>query len=302
MDNQNQPLNGHSQRRRLIKKPPSHYYSRSSSGLDGFDSTSLHSQRSSQSLRRTPSAPGTRSNTSNPSVSVAASSNSPSPRHTPVTQRSNASPLVPQGDFTPAHSNSHLSHTSLPYHTSPPPAQQQYYAHSPQQHPGPLPEARDELIGAPFDGASILNRLEQPTSPPALHPQHSQPHIRRHNVPAPLAKFGVSTPGLRSSRSYNTMESAAYSDKPMVSQSSDYSGITSPKRFSDDGKDSKSGKPPMLRKKSGFSGFVNSLVGSQKKVAISAPENPVHVTHVGYDSSTGQFTVSGGQLFSAVSG
>jgi p21-activated kinase 1 len=48
----------------------------------------------------------------------------------------------------------------------------------------------------------------------------------------------------------------------------------------------------MMRKKSGFSGFMNSLVGSPKKPVISAPENPVHVTHVGYDSSTGQFTVS----------
>ncbi len=47
----------------------------------------------------------------------------------------------------------------------------------------------------------------------------------------------------------------------------------------------------VLRKKSGFSGFMNSLVGSPKKPLISAPENPVHVTHVGYDSTTGQFTV-----------
>jgi hypothetical protein len=62
-----------------------------------------------------------------------------------------------------------------------------------------------------------------------------------------------------------------------------------PKRYSDDGRDS---KPAVLRKKSGFSGFMNSLVGSPKKPVISAPENPVHVTHVGYDSSTGQFTVS----------
>jgi p21-activated kinase 1 len=62
-----------------------------------------------------------------------------------------------------------------------------------------------------------------------------------------------------------------------------------PKRYSDDGRDF---KPSVLRKKSGFSGFMNSLVGSPKKPVISAPENPVHVTHVGYDSSTGQFTVS----------
>lgn len=67
------------------------------------------------------------------------------------------------------------------------------------------------------------------------------------------------------------------------------SQVTSPKRYSDEGKDA---KPGVLRKKSGFSAIVNSLVGSQKKPVISAPENPVHVTHVGYDSATGQFTVS----------
>jgi DNA-binding beta-propeller fold protein YncE len=49
----------------------------------------------------------------------------------------------------------------------------------------------------------------------------------------------------------------------------------------------------VLRKKSGFSGFMSSIgVGSPRGVKISAPENPVHVTHVGYDNQTGQFTVS----------
>jgi p21-activated kinase 1 len=47
-----------------------------------------------------------------------------------------------------------------------------------------------------------------------------------------------------------------------------------------------------LRKKTGFSGFMNSLVGSPRRVNISAPENPVHVTHVGYDNDTGKFIVS----------
>jgi hypothetical protein len=36
---------------------------------------------------------------------------------------------------------------------------------------------------------------------------------------------------------------------------------------------------------------MSGLVGSPKKPLISAPENPVHVTHVGYDSATGTFTV-----------
>jgi p21-activated kinase 1 len=66
--------------------------------------------------------------------------------------------------------------------------------------------------------------------------------------------------------------------------------LISPKRYSDETKEPKSG---MIRKKSGFSGFMSSIgVGSPRGVKISAPENPVHVTHVGYDNTTGQFTVS----------
>ena len=66
--------------------------------------------------------------------------------------------------------------------------------------------------------------------------------------------------------------------------------LISPKRYSDEGKEPRQG---MMRKKSGFSGFMSSIgVGSPRGVKISAPENPVHVTHVGYDNQTGQFTVS----------
>jgi len=65
--------------------------------------------------------------------------------------------------------------------------------------------------------------------------------------------------------------------------------LISPKRYSDETKEPKSG---MIRKKSGFSSFMNTMgIGSPRGVKISAPENPVHVTHVGYDQDTGQFTV-----------
>ena len=65
-------------------------------------------------------------------------------------------------------------------------------------------------------------------------------------------------------------------------------GAVSPKRYSDDA----SGKPPgPLRKKSGFSSFMNSMLGSPRTIKIGAPENPVHMIHVGYDNVTGQFTV-----------
>lgn len=107
----------------------------------------------------------------------------------------------------------------------------------------------------------------------------------------------MAPPTLRQSTSYSGGESSnsdtlvnEKSYPPRVDASSSGTNIAG-KRFSDE-----AGKEPriagVLRKKSGFSTFMNSLVNSPKKPTISAPENPVHVTHVGYDSNTGQFTVS----------
>jgi p21-activated kinase 1 len=33
------------------------------------------------------------------------------------------------------------------------------------------------------------------------------------------------------------------------------------------------------------------MLGSPRTIKISAPENPMHMIHVGYDNQTGQFTV-----------
>lgn len=65
--------------------------------------------------------------------------------------------------------------------------------------------------------------------------------------------------------------------------------VKSSNRYSDESKETK-----LMKKKTGFSGFMSTTfgVGSTKNVKISAPENPVHVTHVGYDNQTGRFTVS----------
>jgi len=54
--------------------------------------------------------------------------------------------------------------------------------------------------------------------------------------------------------------------------------------------DEANGAGPRVRKKSGFAKFVNSMIGSPKPM-ISAPMNPVHITRVGYDHQTGQYTV-----------
>ena len=42
--------------------------------------------------------------------------------------------------------------------------------------------------------------------------------------------------------------------------------------------------------KKGMLGFVSELLGSNKKMEISTPYDPVHLTHVGFNTSTGEFT------------
>ncbi|KAL2755596.1 hypothetical protein ACRALDRAFT_2041923 [Sodiomyces alcalophilus JCM 7366] len=262
MDSQSTLSNGISQRRRLTKKPPSghyHQHTRSSGGLDGgVDAQSLQSQRSSTStsLKRTPSAPPVRRSLSTPYGDQ-------SPRYI---QPAFPSPNLAQGQFAPS-ANRSPAIAIFPDLDS----------RSPQE--------TDGFIGAPFDGTAILDRIEQ-TKSPTLHqstPRHQDP-VPTTPKPFPNASH-IMAPGLRRSVSF-TSAAPAMRDKSQANQTMD-THVLGPKRYSDEGKDS---KPGIIRKKSGFSGFVNSLVGSQKKPVISAPENPVHVTHVGYDSTTGQFT------------
>jgi p21-activated kinase 1 len=287
MDSQGTHSNGSSQRRKLTKKPPSHHYTRSSSGLDGgfgFDAQSLQSKRSSQSLKRAPSAPGARTTPSN-------ASNNSSPRHPPSTQRSNPSPLLVQGEFSPA-SPPYSNHAAAVAHPLVPLPTVLPDPHVAQQ---PLiSKPSDDFIGAPFDGAAILNRLDAGNLP-NLVPAPSTLH--RPNVPPPLTHAATepralaplpsgASPALRQSASFMS-PLPTMSEKSQGNRTSD-NAILSPKRLSDETKEPRTA---VLRKKSGFSGFVSGLVGSPKKPIISAPENPVHVTHVGYDSATGQFTV-----------
>lgn len=296
MDGSTNAFNGNSQRRKLIKnkKPPSSFQvKRSSAGFEGgFDAQSLQSKRSSHSLRRAPSAPPARSHpatasngssprhlpTSNSSLHVHANAHAPTATATSSASssnnalRPNPSPILPQGDFV--FSNSSTS-SPLGHHSN----------RLSDPHLRPLNHtAQDDFIGAPFDGAAILNRIE---STKLSSPTSS---TQRSNAPAPLVKAGTDSrlvsPKLRTSTSFTAMEAAmmekAQGPRPTENQ------FANTKRYSDDGKELKA----VLRKKTGFSGFMNSLVGSPKKPVISAPENPVHVTHVGYDSATGQFTVS----------
>ncbi|KAJ2892288.1 Serine/threonine-protein kinase MST20 [Zalerion maritima] len=244
-------------RKRLTKRPPGHQKTNSLSGDGLIDTRSLQSKRSSTSLRRAPSAPPARTPTSN------ASDNS-SPRHPPSILRSNPSPLLPTSEFVL------LSSSNLPHHR-----------HKPTE----------DLVGAPFDGSSILNHFDQPVKPSAAANNASfalRQQAQGSHVPPPLTHAATDvgpphlpTPLLRQSvsQTFPIMNEKAVGPRGSENPLSN--------RNSDEPKDS---KPSVLRKKSGFSGFMTSLVSSPKKPLISAPENPIHVTHVGYDSSSGQFT------------
>ncbi|KAK5626464.1 hypothetical protein RRF57_002179 [Xylaria bambusicola] len=143
----------------------------------------------------------------------------------------------------------------------------------------------EEFVGAPFDGDSILSQLDKAAARVPLSPQAAPPTVRPQ--PPPLSSDPrIMSPSLRRSASFN-VTNATMSEKSQAVRANDAPIIAS-KRYSDESKDPK--PPSVLRKKSGFSGLMSTLVGSPKKPVISAPENPVHVTHVGYDSTTGQFT------------
>ncbi|KAI0836560.1 Pkinase-domain-containing protein [Hypoxylon sp. FL0890] len=143
----------------------------------------------------------------------------------------------------------------------------------------------EEFVGAPFDGNFILNHFEATKSPTY---QYSSTNTRP--APPPPSNSSpdprVMSRPLRQSASFSALD-ANMSEKSYGARVNE-SQVAPPKRYSDEGKELKG--PGVLRKKSGFSGLMSTLVGSPKKPVISAPENPVHVTHVGYDSSTGQFT------------
>ena len=138
----------------------------------------------------------------------------------------------------------------------------------------------EELIGAPFDARGMLNALEstrtdQPPStqrPPLLHSYKSSPD------PATASN-------LRQSGSFAINNTRM--GRPPPTTGGEMVSVSTSKRHSDDGSGSRFG----FRRKTGLSNLMNSMLGSPRSIKISAPENPVHVTHVGYDNDTGQFTV-----------
>ncbi|QSS57926.1 serine/threonine-protein kinase PakA [Histoplasma capsulatum var. duboisii H88] len=145
----------------------------------------------------------------------------------------------------------------------------------------------DDLIGSPFDAQTMLNALDsskpgdQPQAasrPPLLHSYHTSPDP------------GSLNPSLGQSTSFTPLPQ--FMDPSSTSPTEDGGTISSSNRYSDEsgGGNGGVGRIGLSRRKTGFSNFMNSMLGSPRNIKISAPENPVHVTHVGYDNETGQFT------------
>ena len=255
--------------RRLTKKPPPGTTASSNQLFDVRNSytQSLRSHSSSGSLQRAPSAPYPRSHRpqahirtpTSPNLAAYASSSSSLER-----QISGPSLIVADSNFavTPiGQGGGKLS--SNPTRTL-------------------SQKASDEFIGAPFDGSGILNHINSTKA------SGYQNAVRRP-PPPPLSHTTsdpqLVSPPLTQSASFSAGDRMNEKTPPRVSENQ----LISPKRYSDETKEPKQG---MIRKKSGFSGFMSSIgVSSPRGIKISAPENPVHVTHVGYDNQTGQFTV-----------
>jgi p21-activated kinase 1 len=300
-----------SRRRKLVKKkPPSHVQARSSAGLDaGVDDQSILSHRSSNSLTYPRTTTSSTGGTAASSTTTAEGAPAPAATSTDAAHYHSSSQAPSQTHYHQSHPATSLS-SSSPRHPQPPLAFQSFgdsgilsgslFPTNPESRPSRHSDSlshpvSDDLIGAPFDGAAILKRLEatklsaSQASQPSL--QHSL-SLQRPHIPPPLDS---SISGASSTRVPNppvpgaatTFAAMDLSEKSLTSRTTGDS-FSSIKRQSDDGKD---GKGSVLRKKTGLSSLMNSLVGSQKKPVISAPEKPVHVTHVGYDSTTGQFTV-----------
>lgn len=166
----------------------------------------------------------------------------------------------------------------------------------------------DVLVGRPFDTQNLLREINNtytstpnyylpaaaPTSPlnalasaadvnpPPPPPQQSSfksPHL-------PYAKTldqRLLSPKLRTSQSYAALSGAVKMER-ITPPRSNQSGYVSPRqRYSDEAKPDK--------KKSVFANLLNGVKSSPRRPTISTPSNPMHVTHVGIDNETGQYTV-----------
>lgn len=169
-------------------------------------------------------------------------------------------------------------------------------------------KSRTDLLGQRFDSLAVINSFDaisygtqqdqhhhaQPQAQsqphtPTFAPNLEEPLPQRPAQPQHSHSTSSASKSIReraASRLDQSLAAAGRRMEDLTPRAGD-SGARSPRqRYSDEAREGNK-----LKKKSGFSSFMNNLVGAPRKPTISAPENPVHVTHVGYDQNTGEFTV-----------
>jgi p21-activated kinase 1 len=137
-----------------------------------------------------------------------------------------------------------------------------------------------------FDSRPISGRLSEESTSPGSYEFASKRNTSRRPPPPlqlssdqqTMAASTTSRPPLRQSNSFTAGDRGQFSMKQVL-------GAPGSKRNSAEAKPSSTGK------KGGFSRFMSGVLGSPKRVEISSPSNPVHLTHVGFNFVTGEFTV-----------
>ena len=253
------PYTGKKRRATLTKNPPPSSLS---------SRPSLRKPQSSNSLKRNPSAPYPRSQAASQSARD-------------IHHRAGS---VAYGSSTSSLERPSADDSPIPNSTD------NFYSANAFYQPRSNSESRpNELIGAPFDASGILSSIQSTSNGPTSAPKpksRPKPDLSPLDFLQTSMNIGMGQPPLKEPK-----EAIPPGGQPMTENTPPRSenGTLSPKRTSGEGQIT---KPTALRKKSGFSSFVNSMLGSPRNIKISAPENPMHMIHVGYDQVTGQFTVS----------
>ncbi|KAI9769127.1 MAG: signal transducing kinase of the PAK [Geoglossum simile] len=255
-------------RRRITKPPPP-----KSGGAypEVTRERSLKSSRSSGSIQRTPSAPvypRSYGAASGSTLSHQRTTTSPNP----AAYASSSSSL----DHQISKPSPILAGTEFSAQSGPPVSYKPHYRYSPPEREL-VENGYGQVIGSPQDGGGLMAY----DFPKGTSHQNSLRHPPPSGVIQPPADSYNMTPALRQSASFSTLDRRPMETSPPRQEPA----AINVKRYSDDGKDKS-----VQKKKGGFSSFMNSMLGSPRRINISAPENPVHVTHVGYDNETGQFT------------
>ena len=275
--------------RKLLRKAPPTSNSQHSPRRESAQVDSVHTAASAFHHHPSPTLPTARSDSDPAATTAVTTAYSPTVAGPPYT--------LPSSDHPAAPSNHHpdQSVSNPRYSVS---------DHTPT-----------DLLGQRFDSLSVINSFDaiasdaQPRSHSESHtlPQ-SQPHTptlasafeeqSSQRPPQPIHSNSTfsgskSNRARAASRLEQSLVAAGRRMEDLSGRAGD-AGARSPRqRYSDEARETNK-----LKKKSGFSSFMNNLVGTPRKPTISAPENPVHVTHVGYDQNTGEFTVRPTLLYS----